>query len=136
VVSAAARCVELWADEDAATTIGDRRAASRALARTALLTRTPVLADRLTLAATGGDVPARVRALMAAPRAADPAASPPSPACCSSCARPPSWCSTVGNNSSNTPATITGQPSLRNTDSRPTPTRPIPAGGPGQTARP
>ena len=70
---AAARCVERWADEDAATTTGDRRAAARALARTALLTRNPDLAGRLALSATGGDVPARVRALMAPPPRARPA---------------------------------------------------------------
>jgi hypothetical protein len=40
-------------------------AAARALARTALLTRNPDLAGRLALSATGADVPARVRALMA-----------------------------------------------------------------------
>jgi Zn-dependent protease with chaperone function len=70
---AAARCVERWADEDAATTTGDRRAAARALARTALLTRNPDLAGRLALSATGGNVPARVRALMAPPPPARPA---------------------------------------------------------------
>jgi len=69
----AARCVERWADEDAATTTGDRRAAARALARTALLTRNPDLAGRLALSATGGDVPARVRALIAPPPRARPA---------------------------------------------------------------
>jgi Zn-dependent protease with chaperone function len=75
----AARCVERWADEDAAAAVGDRRTAARALARTALLTRNPALAgrlmpaDRLVLAATGGDVPARVRALMAAPPRRRPA---------------------------------------------------------------
>jgi Zn-dependent protease with chaperone function len=56
---ATARCVERWADEDAATTIGDRRATARALARTALLTRDSELAGRLVLTATGGDVPTR-----------------------------------------------------------------------------
>jgi Zn-dependent protease with chaperone function len=68
---AAARCVERWADEDAATTVGDRRMAARALARTALLTRNPDLAG--TLAATGGDVPTRVRALLAPPPPRRPA---------------------------------------------------------------
>jgi Zn-dependent protease with chaperone function len=56
---AAARCVERWADEDAATAIGDRRLA--------VLTRNPDLARTLALAATGGDVPSRVRALLAPP---------------------------------------------------------------------
>jgi Zn-dependent protease with chaperone function len=64
---AAARCVERWADEDAATAIGDRRLAARSLARIALLTRNPDLARPLALAATGGDVPSRVRALLAPP---------------------------------------------------------------------
>lgn len=70
---AAARCAERWADEDAATAIGDRRVAARALARVALLTRDPDLADRFALAATGGDVPDRVRALLAPPPPARPA---------------------------------------------------------------
>ncbi len=70
---AAARCVERWADEDAATTIGDRRIAARALARTALLTRNPDLAGTLALPATGGDVPTRVRALLQPPPPARPA---------------------------------------------------------------
>jgi Zn-dependent protease with chaperone function len=63
----AARCVERWADEDAATAIGDRRLTARSLARIALLTRNPDLAGTLALAATGGDVPGRVRALLAPP---------------------------------------------------------------------
>jgi hypothetical protein len=64
---------ERWADEDAATTIGDRRATARALARTALLTRDSELAGRLVLTAAGGDVPSRVRALMAPPPPRRPA---------------------------------------------------------------
>ncbi len=59
--------IERWADEDAATTIGDRRMAARALARAALLTRNPAVAQQLALAATAGNVPGRVRALMAPP---------------------------------------------------------------------
>jgi Zn-dependent protease with chaperone function len=70
---AAARCVERWADEDAATAIGDRRLAARSLARVALLTRNPDLAGKLALAATGGDVPTRVRALLAPPPPSRPA---------------------------------------------------------------
>ncbi len=62
-----AASIERWADEDAATTVGDRRGAARALARTALLTSNPAAAARLELAATTGDVPARVRALIDAP---------------------------------------------------------------------
>jgi Zn-dependent protease with chaperone function len=71
----AARCAERWADEDAATAVGDRRRAARALARIALLTRNPDAAARLNLAATGGDVPARVRALLTAPPRPRPASS-------------------------------------------------------------
>lgn len=59
-----ARAVERWADEDAATTVGDRRAAARALARTALLIHNPGAAGGLALGAASGEVPARVRALM------------------------------------------------------------------------
>lgn len=70
---AAARCAERWADEDAATAVGDRRLAARTLARVALLTRNRDLADRFALAATGGDVPDRVRALLAPPPPARPA---------------------------------------------------------------
>ena len=69
----AARCAERWADEDAAATVGDRRRAARALARIALLTRNPDAAARLNLAATGGDVPARVRALLTTPPRPRPA---------------------------------------------------------------
>jgi Zn-dependent protease with chaperone function len=71
--AAVARAAERWADEDAATTIGDRRATARALARTALLTRDSELAGRLALTATGGDVPTRVRALMVPPPPRRPA---------------------------------------------------------------
>src|SRR5262249_47324163 len=65
--------IERWADEDGATPVGDRRAAARALARTALLTSTPAAAARLALAATTGDVPGRVRALIDAPPRRRPA---------------------------------------------------------------
>ncbi len=65
--TAIAASIERWADEDAATTVGDRRGAARALARTALLTSNPAAAARLELAATTGDVPARVRALIDPP---------------------------------------------------------------------
>jgi hypothetical protein len=57
--------VERWADEDAVDEVSDRRLVARTLARTALLMHgnetTPVPA------ATGGDVPARVQALLAPP---------------------------------------------------------------------
>lgn len=75
------RSVERWADEDAAADVGNRALTARTIARVALLMSdaqpppqpssgpqsqqptTPVPA----LAATGGDVPARVRALLAGP---------------------------------------------------------------------
>jgi Zn-dependent protease with chaperone function len=72
--TATARCVERWADEDAAATVGSRPLAARALARTALLTRDPDLGAQFALAATGADVPARVRALLAGPPRPRPAA--------------------------------------------------------------
>lgn len=71
--AATARCVERWADEDAAATVGDRRLVARALARTALLTRDPELGGQFALAAAGGDVPSRVRALLAEPPRSRPA---------------------------------------------------------------
>lgn len=71
--AAIARATERWADEDAATTVGDRRAAARTLARTALLTRNPDLGARLALPAAGGDVPSRVQALLAPPPRRRPA---------------------------------------------------------------
>lgn len=56
---------ERWADEDAAAAVADRRLVARTIARAALLTRrAPTQAGP---AATGGDVPARVRALLHSP---------------------------------------------------------------------
>lgn len=57
--------VERWADEDAAARLGDRRLIARALARAALA-RQRYPGDVLP-AATGGDVPDRVRALLDPP---------------------------------------------------------------------
>ncbi|SCE94331.1 M56 family metallopeptidase [Micromonospora mirobrigensis] len=57
--------VERWADEDAAARLGDRRVVARALARAALA-RHRHDAGPLP-AATGGDVPDRVRALLDPP---------------------------------------------------------------------
>jgi beta-lactamase regulating signal transducer with metallopeptidase domain len=60
--------VERWADEDAATVVGDRRLVARTLARASLLKKHGSENARLiAVAATGGDVPARVRALLAPP---------------------------------------------------------------------
>lgn len=62
---AAARAVERWADEDAATAVADRRLVALTVARVSLLRKRGVeFATTLALAATGGDVPERVRALL------------------------------------------------------------------------
>jgi hypothetical protein len=69
-VRAMGHAVERWADEDAAREVTDRRLVARTLARTALLTRSAspsAAATPLKLAATGGDVPGRVRALLEPP---------------------------------------------------------------------
>jgi Zn-dependent protease with chaperone function len=65
-VRAIEHAVERWADEDAAQAVTDRRLVARTLARTALLIRAapPV---REALAASGGNVPGRVRALLGPP---------------------------------------------------------------------
>jgi hypothetical protein len=59
--------VERWADEEAAKEVTDRRLVARTLARTALLTRASATVPATGLAAAGGDVPCRVRALLAPP---------------------------------------------------------------------
>jgi Peptidase family M48 len=60
--------VERWADEDAAVTVHNRRLVARAIARAALLRHgTDGSPDTVTPAATDGDVPGRVRALLAPP---------------------------------------------------------------------
>ncbi|MER0448411.1 M56 family metallopeptidase [Streptomyces sp. Edi4] len=56
--------VERWADEEAGTLVGDRSLVARAVARAALAAKR---APRHSLAATGGPVPQRVRALLAPP---------------------------------------------------------------------
>jgi Zn-dependent protease with chaperone function len=63
---AISHAVERWADEDAAETLADRRLVARAVARAALLRSQcrPQPASAATLAATAGDVPDRVRALL------------------------------------------------------------------------
>jgi Zn-dependent protease with chaperone function len=66
VASAGAFALERWADEDAAADIDDRPLVARAVARAALAVGgRPVRG----LAATGGPVPQRVRALLAPPPA-------------------------------------------------------------------
>jgi peptidase M48-like protein len=63
-----ATAVERWADEDAARTVGNRRLVARTLAHVALL-QTAAARSSAQLAATGGDIASRVRALLApAPR--------------------------------------------------------------------
>jgi Peptidase family M48 len=60
--------IERWADEDAAALLGDRHLVARTIARAALLRHdAQAQASNLLPAATGGDVPGRVRALLAPP---------------------------------------------------------------------
>jgi len=65
---------ERWADEDAAQAVGDRRLTAHAIAHAALAglaarRREPrTSGDSVILAATGGDVPRRVHALLHPPR--------------------------------------------------------------------
>ncbi|MBY8877095.1 M56 family metallopeptidase [Actinacidiphila acidipaludis] len=61
---AGAFAVERWADEDAGAVVEDRPLVARAIARAALASGR---AKRAALAATGGPVPQRVRALLAPP---------------------------------------------------------------------
>ncbi|OLB73498.1 MAG: hypothetical protein AUI14_26030 [Actinobacteria bacterium 13_2_20CM_2_71_6] len=65
-IRAVGHAVERWADEDAARAVTDRRLVARTLARTALLIRAAPPAP-VRLAAAGGDVPERVRALLLPP---------------------------------------------------------------------
>ncbi|GIL25160.1 M56 family metallopeptidase [Actinocatenispora comari] len=59
------QATERWADEDAATAVGDRRLVARAVAHAALASRRRPAATAV--AAVGGRVPQRVRALLAPP---------------------------------------------------------------------
>jgi Zn-dependent protease with chaperone function len=60
--------IERWADEDAADLLGDRQLVARTIAKAALLRHEAKgTANDLLPAATGGDVPGRVRALLAPP---------------------------------------------------------------------
>jgi beta-lactamase regulating signal transducer with metallopeptidase domain len=60
--------IERWADEDAAVVLGDRQLVARTIARAALLRHDARgSADALLPAATGADVPQRVRALLGPP---------------------------------------------------------------------
>jgi beta-lactamase regulating signal transducer with metallopeptidase domain len=62
------RAIERWADEDAAARVADRALVARTIARTALLQHDRAkTSPRLAQAATGGDVPQRVRALLEPP---------------------------------------------------------------------
>ncbi|MBB4893454.1 Zn-dependent protease with chaperone function [Streptomyces olivoverticillatus] len=64
--------LERWADEEAATAVGDRRLAARAVGRAALAASAapPGRRPDLALRATAGPVPRRVAALLAAPATA------------------------------------------------------------------
>lgn len=57
--------VERWADEDAAVEVADRRLVARAVGRTALLLRRSTPRPGPAPSAVGGNVPDRVRALLA-----------------------------------------------------------------------
>lgn len=62
--TAVAHAVERWADEDAAEQMADRRLVARTLARAALARKHGVRAMAMAVMATGGDIPARVRAML------------------------------------------------------------------------
>ena len=67
VVPVVTQSVERAADEAAATVVGDRVLAARSVARAAVVRRSQLQATGR-LAATGGDVPNRVRSLLAPPQ--------------------------------------------------------------------
>ncbi|MGD9793907.1 MAG: M56 family metallopeptidase [Acidimicrobiia bacterium] len=69
-VRALRHCLERWADEEAARTVGDRTVVARAVARAALVGHgQPTVA----LGVLGGDVPARVEAMIRPPAGIGPA---------------------------------------------------------------
>jgi Zn-dependent protease with chaperone function len=61
---AVTHAVERWADEDAAEQVADRRLVARTLARAALLRKQGAMTALAAVLAAGGDVPARVRAML------------------------------------------------------------------------
>jgi Zn-dependent protease with chaperone function len=63
--AAVSHAVERWADEDAAEQVADRRLVARTLARAALLRKQGAPAMVAAVLAAGGDVPARIRAMLA-----------------------------------------------------------------------
>jgi beta-lactamase regulating signal transducer with metallopeptidase domain len=66
--TAVGHIVERWADEDAAELLGSRQLVARTIAKAALLRhQSQAVANGVLSAASGGDVPGRVRALMAPP---------------------------------------------------------------------
>ncbi|CAM5278534.1 hypothetical protein SXANM310S_03068 [Streptomyces xanthochromogenes] len=67
LAKAGAFALERWADEEAAVRVGDRTVVARAVGRAALASAGA--ASPAVLAATGGEVPQRVRALLAPPPA-------------------------------------------------------------------
>jgi beta-lactamase regulating signal transducer with metallopeptidase domain len=60
--------LERWADESAATAVGDRRVAARAIGRAALAARPTSPRPLAALPAAAGPVPRRVAALLTRPR--------------------------------------------------------------------
>ena len=62
--TAVAHAVERWADEDAAEQVADRRLVARTLARAALARKHGPAAVAMAVLAAGGDVPARIRAML------------------------------------------------------------------------
>jgi hypothetical protein len=65
--AALAYTLERWADEAAATAIGDRRQTAQAIGRAALISNSHSTPNELVLAATAGPMPRRVAALLAEP---------------------------------------------------------------------
>jgi Zn-dependent protease with chaperone function len=59
-----AHAIERWADEDAAEDVADRRLVAQTLARVALVRKHGPRAMAVALMAAGGDVPARIRAML------------------------------------------------------------------------
>ncbi len=64
ITRALRHAVERWADEDAATELADRRTVAHAVAHAALAAHEHRCRPSIVAAATGGDVPARVAALL------------------------------------------------------------------------
>lgn len=72
LATAVSYTVERWADEHAARTVGDRVLVARTVGKAALLAKRHGRRSAITLAGTGGPVPQRVAALLAAPPRRNP----------------------------------------------------------------